>query len=166
MGAWASGLVLKAITPENVREVCDLRVAPDQEQFVASVAVSLAEAYVQPAAWCRALHADGLVGFVMVHDSPDGPGWWLWRLLVDERFQGRGHGSAAVAQVVEHVRARGASELKVGARRGPGSPRAFYEGLGFTAIGEVLDGEEDVLVLDLSAGQLPKSAASTQASKP
>ena len=32
---------------------------------------------------------------------------------------------------------------------GPGSPRAFYESLGFLPTGEVIDGDEDVLVVDL-----------------
>jgi len=150
----APSVVLRAITPDTVRPVCDLRVAPAQERFVTSAAVSLAEAYVHPQAWCRAVHAapDGLVGFVMVHDTGDGPGYVLWRLLIDERYQGRGYGSAAVAQVVEHVRTRpGARALKVGARRGQGSPRPFYASLGFVPTGEVIDGDEDVLSLDLGA---------------
>ena len=140
------------MTPDNVRSLCDLRVAPHQERFVASTAVSLAEAYVHPQAWCRALysHVDGFVGFVMLHDTAQGPGYMLWRLLVDERHQGRGYGRAAVSHVVTYVKTRpGATVLKVGARRGPGSPRAFYESLGFAPTGEVIDGDEDVLALDL-----------------
>jgi diamine N-acetyltransferase len=91
-----------------------------------------------------------LVGFVMLHDSADGPGFMLWRLLVDERFQRRGYGRAAVSQVVDYVKAHPeAQALKVGARRGDGSPRPFYESLGFRATGEVIDGDEDVLSLDL-----------------
>ncbi len=66
---------LEQVTPENVRAVCDLRVAPAQESFVASNAVSLAEAYVHEVAWCRAVYAgEDLVGFVMLHDAATGPG--------------------------------------------------------------------------------------------
>ena len=69
-------MTLQAMTPDNVRQVCDLRLAPSQERFVTSVAISLAEAYVHPQAWCRAVYAvqDGLVGFVMLHDAEDEPG--------------------------------------------------------------------------------------------
>jgi len=143
---------LRAVTPDDVRAVCALRVAAAQERFVTSAAISLAEAYVYPQAWCRAVYAvdDGLVGFVMLHDVEEEPGYMLWRLLIDERFQGRGYGRDAVRQVVEHVETRpGATELKVGARRGEGSPRSFYESLGFVLTGEVIDGDEDVLSLDL-----------------
>lgn len=143
---------LVSITAENVRAVCNLSVSMEQERFVASAAVSLAEAGVYPQAWCRAIEVPGvgLVGFVMLHDTTEEPGYMLWRLLVDRRFQGRGYGRAAVRSVAEYVRGRpGAVHLKVGARRGTGSPRAFYESLGFSPTGEATDGDEDVLVVDL-----------------
>lgn len=145
-------VTLACITADNVRAVCALSVSGAQERFVTSAAVSLAEASVYPHAWCRAVYAerDGLVGFVMLHDTQDEPGYMLWRLLVDQRFQGRGYGRSAVHTVAAYVRTRpGARVLKVGARRGEGSPRAFYESLGFTTTGEVIGGDEDVLSLDL-----------------
>ena len=142
---------LEPVTQENVRAVCDLRVAPAQESFVAPNAVSLAEAYVYPEACCRAVYAgDDLVGFVILHDVPTGPGYMLWRLMIDARFQGRGLGRAVVERVVDHVRTRpDATVLKVGAHRGEGGPGPFYETLGFRATGEVIDGEEDVYALRL-----------------
>lgn len=137
---------LEPVTPENVRAVCDLRVAPAQEGFVAPNAVSLAEAYVHPQAWCRAVYAgDDLVGFVMLHDTAEDPGYMLWRLMVDARWQGRGIGRAVVEQVADHVRTRpGATELKVSVHPGEGSPGPFYESLGFVATGELVDGREPV----------------------
>ena len=66
-------------------------------------------------------------------------------------------GSAALVRLVaDHVRTRpGAQTLAVGARRGAGGPRPFYELLGFVATGEVIDGDEDVLALDLGAVRSP-----------
>ncbi|SOD95754.1 GNAT family N-acetyltransferase [Blastococcus haudaquaticus] len=142
---------LEPVTPENVRAVCDLRVAPAQEDFVRPNAVSLAEAYVHEVAWCRAVYdGDELVGFVMLHDTRAGPGYMLWRLMVDARFQGRGYGRQVVEEVIRYVRTRpGATQLKVGAHRGDGAPGPFYESLGFVATGEVIGGEEDVYALRL-----------------
>jgi diamine N-acetyltransferase len=139
------------VTPETVRAVCDLRVAPEQASFVEPNSVSLAEAYVHEVAWCRAVYAgDELVGFVMLHDSADGPGYMLWRLMIDARFQGRGLGRQVVQRVVEYVRMRpGAGQLKVGAHQGEGGPGPFYESLGFVATGEVIDDEEVVYALPL-----------------
>jgi diamine N-acetyltransferase len=142
---------LEPVTTVNVLAVCDLRVAPEQESFVAPNAVSLAEASVHDSAWCRAVYAgDDLVGFVMLHDAPTGPGYMLWRLMIDARFQGKGFGRQVVARVVDHVRTRpGATALSVGAHRGVGGPGPFYESLGFVATGEVIDGDEDVYALQL-----------------
>jgi diamine N-acetyltransferase len=39
---------LAKLTPDNVQAACSLRVKPEQEKFVAPVAMSLAEAYVRP----------------------------------------------------------------------------------------------------------------------
>jgi len=141
---------LEPLTPENVRPVCDLRVAPDQAPYVEPNAVSLAEAYVHEVAWCRAVYAgEELVGFVMLHDSAGGPGYMLWRLMIDARFQGRGIGGQVVQQVADYVRSRpGATRLKVSVHVGDRSPASFYEALGFVATGE-LSGEEPVYAVPL-----------------
>src|SRR4029450_577458 len=94
--------------------VLSLRVAPGQERFVSSVRGALDEAAQYPPAkpWDRAGFAgDEPVGFVMlswnVEPQPPeiiGP-WFLWKLLIDERHQGRGYGSEAVRQGGRLVRA-------------------------------------------------------------
>ena len=136
---------LEPLTPENVRAVCDLRVAPGQEYLVEPNVISIAEAYVHEQAWCRAVSAgDDLVGFVMLHDTAEGPGYMLWRLMIDDRSQGRGFGREVVEQVADHVRSRpGATQLKVSVHPGEGSPGPFYESLGFRATGE-LSGDQPV----------------------
>ncbi|MBM7806710.1 diamine N-acetyltransferase [Geodermatophilus bullaregiensis] len=141
---------LEPLTPGNVRAVCELRLAPGQERFVAPNAVSIAEAYVHPQAWCRAVRSGGrLVGFVMLWDSAEEPGYMLWRLMVDAAAQGRGISRRVVALVAGHVRAQGATVLKVSARNGSGSPAPFYLALGFVPTGEMADEDEPVYALDL-----------------
>jgi diamine N-acetyltransferase len=141
---------LEPLTPENVRPVCDLRVASEQAPYVEPNAVSLAEAYVHDVARCRAVYAgEELVGFVMLHDSDAGPGYMLWRLMIDARFQGRGIGGEVVQQVTDYVRTRpGATQLKVSVHVGDRSPGPFYESLGFVATGE-LSGDQPVYALPL-----------------
>ena len=53
-----AGISLREITSDNVRAICDLSVAPDQDQFVAPNAVSMAEYAVTTKAWTRAIYAD------------------------------------------------------------------------------------------------------------
>jgi diamine N-acetyltransferase len=66
---------LEPITEHNVGAVCALRVAPDQERFVAANVTSLAEAYAEyDIAWPRAIARAGeLVGrFPSPRDRPRG----------------------------------------------------------------------------------------------
>lgn len=149
-----SRVTLREITADTVRQVVSLAVAPDQKGFVASNAVSLAEALFSPEAWYRAIYADDVpAGFVMLFDEslgpqpPERPAVGLWRFMVDARFQGRGIGAAALALVIAHVQAKGAfSTLQVSYVPGPGCPEPFYLRAGFLHTGRVDEGE---IVLEL-----------------
>jgi diamine N-acetyltransferase len=155
---------LREITSANRTAVEALTVSAVQAEYVAGVAESLIEAAETPDAcpWYRAVYADDRpVGFVMISDgitvvNPDylGP-YYLWRLLIDQRYQGRGCGSAALSLVVEYVRARpDARVLITSAGQGPASPMDFYLRQGFRATGEVHQGEL-VLELDLLTSPSP-----------
>ena len=151
-------ITLREITDENAAEVLALRVAPGQERFVSTVAGSLAEAEAVPQGnpWYRAVYADDEpVGFVMLSwdvepQLPDlrGP-WFLWKLLVDARHQGRGHGREVVRQVAELVREQGGTELLTSHVPGEDGPAGFYRRLGFVPTGELDPDGEVVLRLDL-----------------
>jgi diamine N-acetyltransferase len=134
---------LRPITDDNLRAVLRLKVAPEQEQFVASNPVSLAQAHFNKYAWYRAIYADETpVGFMMLYDDPAKPEYFLWRLMIDARYQGHGFAWRAVQQLVDYVRTRpGAKELLVSHGQGEGSPAWFYARLGFTYTGEEDDGE-------------------------
>jgi diamine N-acetyltransferase len=77
--------------------------------------------------------------------------YYLWKLLIDHRFQRHGYGAATVDAVADYLAARpGASVLYTSCADGPGSPRGFYLRYGFTNTGRVMQGE-NVLALDLTA---------------
>jgi diamine N-acetyltransferase len=135
---------LREVTKETLRSVLALRVAPEQERFVAPNAVSIAEAHFEPqAAWFRAVYAEETpVGFLMLYDDPEKGMYFLWRFMIDHRFQGRGFGARALDLLLEHVRTRpGASALLTSCVPGEGSPGPFYEKMGFAPTGEVEEGE-------------------------
>ncbi len=131
------------VTADTVRAICDLKVAPGQEQFVAPNAVSIAQAHFSPLAWFRAICADGQpVGFVMLEDDPDKAEYYLWRLMIADGFQGMGYGRRAIELLVDHVGTRpGATELLTSWVPGERGPAEFYRRLGFEPTGEVHDGE-------------------------
>ena len=141
---------LREITQATLGPILNLKVAPEQEQFVANNAVSIAQAHFSDKAWFRAIYADDTpVGFVMLHDDPEKPEYFLWRLMVAAEHQGKGYGRRAVARLLDYVRTRpGAKELLVSYVPGDGCPEPFYRKLGFEPTGRV-EGGEVVLRLPL-----------------
>ena len=135
---------LREITRENFKEILRLKVAPTQEKFVASNAISIAEAHFYPEqAWFRAIYDDETpVGFLMLDDQPQKPLYFLWRLMIGAAHQGKGYGKQALQLLKQHVATRpGATALFVSYVPGEGGPAAFYEKLGFLPTGEIEEGE-------------------------
>ena len=145
----ASPVSLREVTRENLREVLRLEVHPEQKQFVASNAVSIAQAYFErESAWFRAIYAgETPVGFLMLFDNPAESEYFLWRFMIDARFQGLNFGWRALELLVEQVRTRpGAVKLGVSCVPTDGGPGPFYEKFGFVYTGEEDEGE---LVMEL-----------------
>lgn len=141
---------LREVTATTVRAVCNLKVKPEQERFVAPNSISIAEAHFNPKAWFRAIYADETpVGFVMLLDDQEVPRYYVWRYMMDGEYQGHGFGRQAMEQVIEYVRTRpAATRLELSYVPGEGSPRDFYAKLGFQDTGEA-HGGENVMRLDL-----------------
>ena len=149
MTSTLSPISLREITADTVRAVIKLAVREDQTRFVASNAVSLAQALFAPDAWYRAIYAgDAPVGFVMLSDDslravpPPKPEVGVWRFMIDAKHQHSGMGTAALKLVIAHVRAKGIFEkLEISYVPEPGGPEPFYRRLGFSPTGRVDDGE-------------------------
>jgi len=155
---------LLEITDANRAAVEVLRALPAQEEYSDRVADSLEEAARSPEGcpWYRAIYVDDVpVGFLMLSlDVPPGDGrypfrYFLWKLLIDARFQRRRYGTAVIDAVVRMLRHYpGADALFTSAVSGPASPVSFYEHYGFVRTGEIVD-DEIVLRLDLHPGAPP-----------
>ena len=143
-------VTLREITEDTLRSILQLEVAEDQITFVAPNAVSIAQAHFSEYAWFRAIYADDTpVGFVMLYIDQDTPEYWIWRLMVDKNYQGKGYGQRAMSQVIDTVRRLpDAKELLVSYVPGEGNPSTFYQKLGFVETGEWED-DEKVMKLTL-----------------
>ena len=150
------------LTEDDKAAVLRLERGPGQERYLGSMEShfedAIEDAIARPRMW--SVHdGDQLVGFVMISDGIPaetlaanddivGP-YFLWRLLIDHRFQGRGYGVATIDAVVEYLKTRPDAEvLLTSCEHGEGSPQPFYLRYGFTLTGERKWGE-DLLALDL-----------------
>jgi diamine N-acetyltransferase len=138
-----SEVTLREITRDNLRSVIALETTPEQKQFVAPNAVSVAEAHFSPLAWMRAIYADDTpVGFVLLSDDAEEAKYYLWRYMVGAEYQGLGFGLRGLQLVVDYVRSRpGAKEMLLSYVPGDGCPRDFYARVGFVDTGEQHAGE-------------------------
>jgi diamine N-acetyltransferase len=138
-------VTLREVTKENLNDVLVLEVAPEQRRFVASNAISIAQAHFHPeVAWFRAIYADETpVGFLMLEDRAGAPEVFLWRFMIDRRHQKLGYGRRALELVLDVVRSRpGTAALTLSHVAGEGNPAPFYQRLGFVHTGETdPDGE-------------------------
>jgi len=144
-------VTLREISRDTVRAICDLKVSQEQEKFVAANSVSIAEAYFSDEAWFRAIYADEIpVGFVMLYEAPE-KGWYgIWRLMIDQRYQRVGHGRKAMELIVQHAKSESnVKELLTSCHEGKGSPKGFYEKMGFKDTGRRTKNGELIMELKL-----------------
>ena len=123
-----------SILDDNMEECIALKVLPEQKNFVASNAISLAEAYDTNKDHAKtgegsvavpyAVYESGrMVGFAMYgyflpdedEDddeaySKDEPVYYFWRLLIDKDYQGGGLGRETVRQVMEEIKSKPCGE--------------------------------------------------------
>ena len=144
-------VTLRPVNDDNVQAVIDLAVADDQQDFVAPNVKSLAQAFATTKVWVRAVYlGDDPVGFVMVSDDDEKPRYYLWRFMIDARFQGRGIGRRAMQLVHEYVLARpGGDRIFLSYVPADGGPEMFYKSLGYEDTGVEHGGELEA-VLELS----------------
>ena len=143
---------LREVSQKTLPAILALSVTPAQQPFVASNAKSIAKAHFHPEAWFRAVYAgEEPVGFLMLHDEHlrDGPRekgfYFLWRLMIDAQFQGKGYGHQALEALIRHLRDRPHAErLLTSCLPGAGSPLPFYLRVGFTATGREMHGEVEL----------------------
>jgi len=116
-----------SILDDNMKECIALQVLPEQNNFVASNAISLAEAYDTnkaneengegSVAIPYAIYESGnMVGFIMYGYFPpedeedayskDEHVYYVWRLFIDKNHQRKGIGREVVRQVMEEIKSK------------------------------------------------------------
>ncbi len=136
---------LKEINQQNYQECMQLSVFESQRSYVATNVQSLAQAYierksVEPYA---IYYNDIMVGFIMIiPDDKHDKTMYVWRLMIDQRFQGNGYGKAAMRMIIDMVKSRQTyNSLELSVEPDNHNAIIFYESLRFVMTGEIDDGE-------------------------
>ncbi len=149
-------ITLREITPQNFRECVDLKVADGQENFVAANLMSIAQAKIYPTANPLAVyHEDEMVGFVMYGFDTDEEHFYLGRLMIDEKHQGKGYGKAATLEVIERMRQiEDCREIYLSFVPENTGAEKLYTSVGFERTGEISEDGEVIMKFSLSSGKL------------
>lgn len=148
-------LELRAIDDTNRDAVASLEVTDHQKQYIASNNRSLetaAKEEYREIARPFALYADGkVIGFTMfafeLTSSDPSDRYWLWRFMIDRRWQGKGYGSAALEMIIDYFRSHGADHILLSTKETNTAALSLYRKYHFAETGEM---NEDEIVLRLN----------------
>lgn len=99
-------ITFREITSDNYSQVLNLKITPAQEaaKFVSPVVRSLADAWFyreEGITYPKAIYADeDLVGFIMYELDTEEQQVFIWRFLIDQRYQGKGYGRQTIEAVL------------------------------------------------------------------
>ena len=149
-------VTLRDITGDNYFQVLELKISPEQEaaKFVAPVVRSLADAWYyrdEGITYPKAIYAkDDLVGFIMYELDTEEQQVFIWRFLIDQRYQGKGYGRQTIEAVLEMAKEQ-AQMTKVVADYVDGNEpmKKILLGLGFEETGFNKEINEHIMVYQL-----------------
>ncbi len=139
---------LKQVDTTNFWEVIDQSVAKEHENLVLNNAVSIAQAYVQPECIPLAIYKeDTLVGFAMYCIDTDDGEYWIYRFMIDQRFQGKGYGKLALESLINRIKEdKNKNKILLGVHLDGKAAVHLYQSMGFEFTGQVF-GQEYIMEL-------------------
>ncbi len=133
---------LTDVTEDNWLDVAALSVREDQKGYLAPAVGILARGYVYRNCNARVfvVESDGVpVGLALVREFTDEPlGYDLQQFMIDRRYQGKGYGSAALALILDALRAEAHYDhVEVCVKKEDAAALRLYEKHGFADSGYV-----------------------------
>ena len=138
---------LKPVDQYNKSDCIRLKVTKAQSEYIASNESSLeaAEEY-SDVARPFVIYSDGIaVGFTMFAFEPDyedpDDRYWLWRFMIDEKYQGQGYGKEALKHIISYFKENGAGNIRLSTKESNVNAIHLYQSFGFAPKCDVNDGE-------------------------
>lgn len=139
---------LQEITKDNWLDVIRLSVTEEQQKFIASNVVSLAQLYTLSDFTAKAVYSDEtLVGFAMYGIDEDDAEYWIYRFMIDQKFQGKKYGYEAMQAVITDIRSKKQNQhttITLSYEPKNYGAKQFYERVGFAEVEGLLISDEQV----------------------
>ncbi|MCJ8007107.1 GNAT family N-acetyltransferase [Lederbergia wuyishanensis] len=141
-------LHLETITKDNWLKAISLRVREDQTKFVASNAVSLAQLNFLENFQAKGIyHGEEMIGFTLYGIDEDDNEYWIYRMMIDQKHQGKGFGKKAIQLVIDdimHIKENHHQTITLSYEPTNEHAKRVYEKMGFQEIDGLLIGGEQV----------------------
>lgn len=138
-------LKLFEVTKENWLDCASLKLAESQKGFVASNLKTIAESKFEEHYQLRAVVKDetiiGMLAYCPEVDEPVEGLYWLFRLMIDESYQGKGYGKRAIELCLIEMKDLGAVNIRTMCKPTNTAAEKCYLDLGFENIGNLDDGD-------------------------
>jgi diamine N-acetyltransferase len=134
-----SKVKLVEVNAENWYECCELEVSKDQADYIEPNAISIAQTKFESTLKPYAIYfEDQVVGFLMFNSVKEElDGFWIYRIMVDKNFQGKGIGKAAAELMIsEMAKLPNAGKIVVGYQPENKGAHYLYSSLGFIDNGD------------------------------
>jgi len=140
---------LRLVTKDNIEEIIALEVQEKQKDFVLSNVISIAQAYVQPECKPVAIYEnDTPVGFMMYCIDSDDDEYWIYRLMIDQKFQRQGFAKKATELMIKEIKKdKSRNKIFLGLDQKNECAAKLYQSLEFKFNGQAF-GKEQIMVLE------------------
>lgn len=141
---------LVPIDENNYIECLKLSVFESQRGFVATNVKSLAQAYIhrdRTEPYCI-YNDDTMVGFVqIIVDDEDNTNMYIWRYMIDQRYQGMGYGKEALKLLIDNIRLRNQfKSITLSYEPENTLAEKLYASFGFVPTGIIDEGEVEMIL--------------------
>ncbi|SFP97742.1 diamine N-acetyltransferase [Psychrobacillus psychrotolerans] len=140
------------LNAENWYECCELEVSTEQKEYMEPNAISIAQSKFEPTLKPYAIYVeDKIVGFLMYNSVQEElGGYWVYRIMVDEEYQGKGIGKAATKLMIsEMAKLPNPQKIVVGYHPENLGAHNLYSSLGFIDNGDRF-GKEMAVIKNVS----------------
>lgn len=141
-------IIFKEVCRENWEACVNLKVSSEQNFFVAPNWYSILQAEFEDELYPLGIYAgEILIGFLMYEHDLEDDVWGLSRLMIDEKYQNKGYGKAAVIKLLEILKDKlGSISFFTSVEPENIIAKKMYRSLGFDETGEILEGEELMVI--------------------
>ncbi|WP_163527249.1 GNAT family N-acetyltransferase [Halobacillus ihumii] len=130
---------IEELNEENWYECCQLQLSEKQAEYIETNAVSIAQSKFESSLKPFAIYyKDKVVGFLMYNTVKEElNGYWVFRIMIDKNFQGKGIGKAATKLMLSEMsKLPEAKKIVVGYHSENKEAHHLYASLGFIDNGD------------------------------